>query len=91
MVEKVALPLSMWKKNETTLPSHIVSPGVLRPNYKSKTKLLEDDRKYIYNLVVGKCFLKRVCVQRKSISHEGKYKIFEIKILNFCYQKTLLR
>lgn len=56
--------------------TYIVSPGVLRLNYKSKTKLLEDNEKYLHNLVIGKYFLQKVSIQRKSISHEEKYEIF---------------
>lgn len=63
-------------KLKSTLASYIVSPGVLRLNYKSKTKLLEDNGKYLHNLVVGKYFLQKVSIQRKSISHEEKYEIF---------------
>lgn len=88
-------------KLNSSLP-HCQLQVCLDPTVKDKTKLLEDDVKYLHNLVLSKYFLKRVYVHplkvyvhfyvhRKRISPERKYNIFENIIKIFCYQKILIR
>ena len=76
--------MSVWKiiKPNPSFP-HCQCQVHLDPTVKDKTKFLEDDVKYLHHMVVGKYFLKRVFIHRKSIRHEGKCKIFEIIIRIF--------